>query len=67
LRIPRKQHNLTELRTTLEKLGVKGLDDSMTGGELDAATCALVGKMYLEGNCVAVDDPAEILMILPKP
>jgi len=43
------------------------LDDLMTGDELDAVTCALVGKMYLEGNRIAVGDPAEILMVLPKP
>jgi len=67
LRIPRKQHSLSDLKKALEKLGVKGLDDSMTGDELDAVTCALVGKMYLEGDYIAIGDPEEILMILPKP
>lgn len=66
LNIPRKQGGLANLRTGLEKLGVKGLNDSMTGDELDAVTCALVGKMYLEGQYLAIGDPEEIFMILPK-
>ncbi len=66
LKIPRKKEGLEKLRERLEKLGVKKLDDSMTGDELDAVTCALVGKMYVEGKYIAIGDPKEILMILPK-
>jgi len=67
LRIPRKQNGLAKLRRGLEELGIKKLDDSMTGDELDSVTCALVGKMYLEGRYIAIGDSEEILMILPKP
>ena len=51
------------------RLGVKGdiSKKGITGDELDAITSALVGKAYLEGKYVAVGDPEEILMILPKP
>ena len=35
--------------------------------ELDAVTCAIVGKLYLEGEFIAIGDPSEMLMILPKP
>ncbi len=39
----------------------------MNDDELDAVTSALVGKMYLEGDYLAIGDPEEVLMILPKP
>ncbi len=63
LKIKRKK-NLEELEKGLKRLGIKGLDDK-NGDELDAATCALVGKMYLEGKYLAIGDEKEILMILP--
>lgn len=66
LEIPRKQRGLEELRKSLAKLGIKGLRSKMTGDELDAVTCALVGKMYLDGDYMAIGDPDEILMILPE-
>ena len=66
LKIPRKQKGLSELRGGLENLGVEDLNNSMSGDELDAVTCALVGKMYLEGKYLAIGNPEEILMILPK-
>ena len=40
--------------------------NDLTGDELDAITCALVGKMLLEGDYLAIGDPEEGLMILPK-
>jgi predicted nuclease with RNAse H fold len=52
LGIPRKQRGLERLRAGLEKAGVKGLDDRMSDHELDAVTCALVGKLLLEGKSV---------------
>jgi predicted nuclease with RNAse H fold len=66
LKIPRKQKGVKKLKKGLEKLGIKKLNDKMNGDELDAVTCALVGKMYLENNYLAIGDPKEILMILPK-
>ncbi len=50
LKIPRKQKGLKKLKAGLEKLGIKGLNDGMTDHELDAVTCAFVGKLFLEGE-----------------
>jgi hypothetical protein len=68
-KIPRKQEGLEKLRRGLMKLGVKGDIDKkdITGDELDAITSALVGRAYLHGKHMAIGDPEEILMILPKP
>lgn len=66
LKIPRKQNGLMDLMRGLKKLGIRGLNDKMNGDELDAVTCALVGKMYLENRSLAIGDPEEVLMILPK-
>lgn len=52
LRIPRKQHGLQKLRAGLEEYGIKGLNDKMTDHELDAITCALVGRLFLEGKSI---------------
>jgi len=52
LGIPRKQQGLERLRAGLKKQGIKGLHDRMSEHELDAVTCALVGKLFLEGKAV---------------
>jgi predicted nuclease with RNAse H fold len=52
LGIPRKQHGLKKLREGLERTGIRGLNDQMSDHELDAVTCALVGKLFLEGKSV---------------
>lgn len=69
LKIPRKQAGLEKLRKSLIKMGFKGdvENKNITGDELDAITCAIAGKAYLEGNYIAIGDPEEIMMILPKP
>jgi len=66
LKIPRKQGGLSKLKTGLKRFGVRELNNLMTGDELDAVTCALVGKFYLEKKHMAIGDQEEILMILPK-
>lgn len=53
LGIARKQQGLDKLRVGLEKEGVKGLNSQMCDHELDAVTCALVGKLFLERKTVA--------------
>ena len=50
LEIPRKQRGLNRLRAGLKKVGVRGLNSRMSDHELDAVTCALVGKLHLEGK-----------------
>ena len=52
LGIPRKQQGLRKLKAGLEEQRVKGLSDEMSDHELDAVTCALVGKLFLEGKTV---------------
>ena len=52
LGIPRKQKGLDKLKAGLENLGVKGLNSQMSDHELDAVTCAYVGKLFLEGKAV---------------
>ena len=42
------------------------LTRSLTGDELDAIKCALVAKQYGEGHYLAIGDPSEIMMILPR-
>jgi len=67
LGMPRKQKGIEKLRRALIKYGIKGeVEKAKTDHELDAISSALVGKMYLEGNYLAIGDPEEVLMILPK-
>ena len=66
LGIPRKGKGLDKLSAGLRGAGVSCPDRPMTGDELDAVTCALVGVLYLQGNHLAIGDPDELLMILPK-
>jgi predicted nuclease with RNAse H fold len=68
LGIPRKQHGLGALQEALKKMGCSGdiLTRSLTGDELDAINCALVAKQYGEGHYLAIGDPSEIMMILPR-
>jgi predicted nuclease with RNAse H fold len=65
LRIPRKQQGVDRLRAGLEHLGIKGLDEGISDHELDAATCALVGKLFLEGKSVTYGT-LEQAIIMPK-
>ena len=52
LGIPRKQKGLEKLKAGLENLGLKRLTSLMSDHELDAVTCAYVGKLFLEGNAI---------------
>jgi predicted nuclease with RNAse H fold len=65
LGIPRKQRGLKRLRAGLEKTGVRGLNDRMSDHELDAVTCALVGKLFLEGKGVTYGT-SEQAIVMPK-
>ena len=63
--IPRKQQGLDKLREGLEKRGVRGLNNRMSDHELDAVTCALVGKLHLEGKSVTYGTSDQV-MIMPQ-
>lgn len=67
LGMPRKQKGLEGLRASLIDFGVRGAvkKPGITGDELDAVTCAILGKMYLDGNYQAIGEEDEGLMILP--
>jgi len=65
LKIPRKQHGLRKLRAGIEEYGIKGLNDKMTDHELDAVTCALVGKLYLEGKTITYGTRKQAI-IMPR-
>jgi uncharacterized protein len=65
LGIPRKQQGLDKLKAGLEKQGILGLRDGLSDHELDAATCALVGKMYIEGKAVMYGVPERGIVMPP--
>jgi len=64
--IPRKQRGLDKMRIGLEGLGIEGLNAEMSDHELDAATIAYVGKLFLEGNAIVYGDE-KLGIVLPKP
>lgn len=68
LGIPRKQAGLELLQRSLAGICTGDvLERKLTGDELDAINCALVARDYATGSYLAIGDPSEILMILPRP
>ena len=65
LGIPRKQKGLEKLKAGLENLGIEGLNSMMSDHELDAVTCAYVGKLFLEGQAVTYGNPNDGI-VMPK-
>jgi predicted nuclease with RNAse H fold len=59
LGIPRKQRGLDKLQAGLEALGITGLNSRMSDHELDAVTCAYIGKLFLEGKSVTYGAPEQ--------
>jgi len=66
LGIPRKQRGLEKLKQGLEKLGIKFLKQKLTGDELDAATAAYTGWLYLKGKYKALGNREEGQIIVPE-
>ncbi len=66
LGLPRKHHNLKQLIQKLRRLGLRCLSNKATGDEVDAATCALTGLLYLRGFTEAVGDLSEGVIIIPR-
>ncbi|HEX9113591.1 MAG TPA: DUF429 domain-containing protein [Nitrospirota bacterium] len=62
----RKQHGLLKLLRGLKRQGLKGLKREMNGDELDAATGALVGRMYLKGQAEVLGDLTTGAIVVPK-
>ncbi len=69
LGIPRKQGGLRALELGLREYGVALEENTggFTGDELDAATSALVGLLYMRGEFRAIGAPEEGFMIIPRP
>lgn len=65
LHIPRKQQGLAPLKDGLEKLGIKGLTEDLSDHELDAVTCAYVGRLYLDGKACTYGT-TEQAIIMPE-
>jgi len=66
LNIPRKQKGISELKKGLMAIGIKGISKVTSDHELDAVTSAFVGKMYMESDYLALGDPKEGLIIMPR-
>jgi len=69
LKLPRSKSDPEGLRLMLKNVFklYGSIDFKLSTHELDAITCAVVGKLHLEGRTLEIGDPKEILMVLPKP
>lgn len=65
--IPRARRNREGLRKGLARLGLKGLRKGASDHELDAATGALVGRLFLEGKAQVLGDFETGAIIMPRP
>ncbi|UCE21084.1 MAG: DUF429 domain-containing protein [Candidatus Aminicenantes bacterium] len=63
--IPRARHNRSGLREGLRKLGITGLKKQCTDHELDAASGALVGYLYLQDEAEVYGDFESGAIIMP--
>lgn len=64
--IPRARHNLSGLRDGLRKRGISGLKKQCTDHELDAASGALVGCLFLQGKAEVYGDKKTGAIIMPS-
>jgi predicted nuclease with RNAse H fold len=64
--IPRAKRNREGLRRGLARRGIKGLGVSLSDHELDAATGALVGLLFLRGEAEILGDFATGAIIMPR-
>jgi len=66
LKIPRKQFGLKKLKKGLEKLGIKFDKEKLNGDELDAATAAYTGYLFLKNKAVEIGNKEEGTIVIPK-
>lgn len=64
--IPRAARDIETLRRGLRTLGVKGLRKAASDHELDAATGALVGNLFLRGEAEVYGNFTEGAIVMPK-
>jgi predicted nuclease with RNAse H fold len=65
-RIPRARQSRAGLRKALARLGLKGLRAGATDHELDAASGALVGILFLKGKAEVLGDFSTGAIVLPR-
>ena len=65
-KIPRVKHNLSGLREGLKNLGISGLKIESSAHELDAATGALVGLLFLQGKAEVYGDVTQGAILMPS-
>ena len=63
--IPRAKNDLRELRRGLSRLGIVGLKKERSAHELDAATGAYVGYLFLQGEAEIYGDFSRGAIIMP--
>ena len=64
--IPRVKHDVQGLWKGLARLGIRGLREDCSGHELDAATAALVGRLYLQGEAEIYGFFSSGAIIMPR-
>jgi predicted nuclease with RNAse H fold len=64
--IPRAKHDMQGLRMGLGRMGIRGLREGCTDHELDAATAALVGRLYLQGKAEVYGDFSSGAIVMPR-
>jgi predicted nuclease with RNAse H fold len=64
-RIPRAKRSKEGLRRGLARHGIKGLTRAVSDHELDAATGALVGLLFLSGKAEVLGDVSSGAIIMP--
>lgn len=64
--IPRARRDRAKLRAGLLRLGLKGLAEDATADELDAATGALIGRLFLLGRARILGDERTGAILLPR-
>ena len=63
--IPRKKQGVNLLKIGLQSFGIQGIENVQSDHELDAATAAYIGKLFLEGDADIYGDP-DAGIVLPK-
>jgi predicted nuclease with RNAse H fold len=64
--IPRARRDLPGLTRGLQRLGIRGLKKDISDHELDAATGALVGRLFLQNKAEVYGNFAEGAILMPK-
>jgi len=65
-RIPRAKKDRAGLRSGLGRLGLKGLRPDASDHELDAASGALVGQLFLQGRAEVLGDFSSGAIVMPR-